>query len=163
MSGILKSKKQYIFQPSLLILTCLCLVVPSGKLSKAAWLTGTWKHISTGGAIYENWKKESENTLVGMSYTVKEGDTIVFETIQLTEKNDSLLYIPKVKYQNDEQPVIFTATIITNEKMVFRNDQHDFPQIISYTKITKDSMVAEISGSAEGILKSRAYPMVRIE
>lgn len=146
-----------------LIFTCLCLVLPSGKLSKVAWLTGTWKHSSTDGAIYESWKKESENSLVGMSYTVKEGDTIVFETIHLTEQNDSLLYIPKVKYQNDEQPVIFTATIITNEKMVFHNDQHDFPQIISYTKITTDSMVAEISGRAEGILKSKAYPMVRVE
>lgn len=49
------------------------------------------------------------------------------------------------------------------EWLVFENPMHDFPQIISYTKITCDSLVAQISGEKNGQERKQAFPMKRVE
>lgn len=38
---------------------------------------------------------------------------------------------------------------------------HDFPQRISYTLIHKDSLLAEISGTRNGIAQRKLFPMKR--
>jgi hypothetical protein len=47
--------------------------------------------------------------------------------------------------------------------MIFENPAHDFPQFISYTKITTDSLVAEISGTKNGQARKQRFPMKRIK
>ena len=49
------------------------------------------------------------------------------------------------------------------DTIVFENPQHDFPQIISYTKINADSLVAEISGSKNGQELKQTFPMKRVK
>jgi hypothetical protein len=44
-------------------------------------------------------------------------------------------------------------------KMVFENEQHDFPQQISYQKLSRDSLVAEISGVIKGEFRAQQFPM----
>jgi hypothetical protein len=46
-------------------------------------------------------------------------------------------------------------------EMVFENPKHDYPQKITYRQITKDSMVATISGIQQGKPSSDSYPMKR--
>jgi hypothetical protein len=43
--------------------------------------------------------------------------------------------------------------------LVFENKEHDFPQKITYTKISNDSIVAEISGMKDGKQSKESYPM----
>ena len=81
----------------------------------------------------------------------------------LLQDKDGLYYIPVVKNQNDGLPVKFAATTITKEKIVFENAQHDFPQVISYTKINKDSLVAEIAGTKNGKERKQVFPMKRVK
>lgn len=135
------------------------------QIKKAQWLIGTWENPSTGpsrGSIYENWKKTSDTELVGKSYILKEKDTIIFENIRLVQEQGELFYIPTVKNQNNELPVRFALKTISDEVLVFENPEHDFPQIISYTKINADSLVARISGIKNGQERSQSYPMKRI-
>src|SRR5690606_29225029 len=94
----------------------------------------------------ESWTKTSDTEFAGKSYILKEKDTVIFETIRLVQEKDGLFYIPTVRNQNDNLPVRFALKAISDTEMVFENPKHDFPQIISYTKITSDSLVAEISG-----------------
>jgi hypothetical protein len=54
-------------------------------------------------------------------------------------------------------------TSSTSNQLVFENSIHDFPQIITYTQITKDSLLAVISGKINGIMNSQDFPMKRIE
>ena len=42
---------------------------------------------------------------------------------------------------------------------MFENPGHDFPKKISYTKITNDSLVAEISGQQQGKPASEKFAM----
>jgi hypothetical protein len=43
----------------------------------------------------------------------------------------------------------------------FENRKHNYPQKISYTQISKDSLVTEISGMQSGKLSSEKYIMLR--
>src|SRR5690606_21013709 len=107
------------------------------------WLIGTWENTKAKGSVYETWSKSDVNEFSGKSYMVKEQDTIVFENIRLVREQNKLFYIPTVKNQNENLPVRFIAKTISETQLVFENLQHDFPQIISYTRINADSLLAE--------------------
>ena len=139
-------------------------------IKKAEWLIGTWENLPDGkagktpkGSIYETWSKTNGNEFSGKSYIVKEKDTIVFEKIRLAQEQDGLFYIPTVKNQNNGLPVRFAAKTISKTQLVFENPQHDFPQIISYTKIGADSLVAEISGIKNGQERRQTFSMKRVK
>ncbi|OPC06274.1 hypothetical protein BAS09_01430 [Elizabethkingia ursingii] len=131
-------------------------------IDKAMWLIGTWENKTFRGSIYESWKKINENELAGKSYALKDADTIIFETVQLKQEGESLYYIPTVRNQNDGKPVSFKAYSVTDSKMVFGNPEHDFPQSVSYTKLSADSLVAEISGIKNGNVRNQTFPMKRL-
>ncbi|SKB27452.1 DUF6265 family protein [Daejeonella lutea] len=129
---------------------------------EAEWLIGTWENKTSRGSMYESWKKVSNSELAGKSYMIRERDTVVFENIQLVRKSNLLIYIPTVNGQNNNQPVSFPMISNSDNKVVFENKNHDFPQLISYTRISKDSLIAEISGISKGVVKRQAFPMKRI-
>jgi hypothetical protein len=132
-------------------------------IKQAEWLIGTWENKTQRGSVYETWNKVSNIELAGKSYIVKEKDTIVFENVKLIQIQDTLFCIPTVKNQNDGLPVRFAIKIISNTQLVFENRQHDFPQIISYTKINTDSLVAQISGIKNGQERKQLFPMKRVK
>lgn len=135
----------------------------TGDITKAEWIMGTWENKTPRGSVYENWVKNTDSEFSGTSYTIKAKDTIVFEKIRLVQERKGLFYIPIVKNQNDGLPIRFVAKQISDSKLVFENPNHDFPQIISYTRIGSDSLVAEISGSKNGQDRKQTFPMKRIK
>ncbi len=135
----------------------------TNEIDKAQWLIGTWENNTQKGSIYETWSKINDNEFVGKSYLIQEKDTVIFENIRLTENEEGLFYIPIVKTQNEGLPVRFAAKEISASQLIFENPEHDFPQIISYTKISVDSLVAEISGSINGKVRKQVFPMNRVK
>jgi hypothetical protein len=156
-------KKKIGFAIMAVIFFCSWTAQQKSEIKKAEWLIGTWENKTQRGSIYENWTKISDDELSGKSYVIKEKDSIIFETIRLVKEQDNLFYIPKVKNQNGDLPVRFTATIVSDMELRFENLQHDFPQIISYTKINADSLVAEISGTKNGKDRKQTFPMKRVK
>ena len=146
-----------------LTILCAWTAKQTNDIEKAEWLIGTWENKTQRGSIYETWNKTNDNEFSGMSYIIKEKDTVVFENIRLVQEQDGLFYIPTVKNQNDGLPVRFVSKTISETQLVFENPQHDYPQIISYTKITSDSLVAEISGTKNGQERKQTFPMKRVK
>ncbi len=146
-----------------LIILCAWTTKQAKDIKKAEWLIGTWENKTQRGSIYETWAKISDDELSGKSYILKEKDSIVFETIRLVQEQNNFFYVPKVKNQNDELPVRFASKIISETQLVFENLQHDFPQVISYTKINADSLVAEISGTKNGKERKQTFQMKRVK
>lgn len=131
-------------------------------LKKSEWLIGTWENKSLGN-MYETWVKINEQEFFGKSYVLKKKDTMIFETIRLLQQNNTVFYIPTVKDQNDGLPVRFASKTISDTELVFENPSHDFPQVISYKRINADSLVAEISGTRNGKVRSQIFPMKRVK
>lgn len=131
-------------------------------IEKANWLIAAWGNTTKEGNLTETWTKQNDSTLVGESFLIKDNDTLFSENMLIAQKDDSLYYIPTVKNQNEGKPVSFQLTSITDNTLVFENPKHDFPQKITYTKITNDSLVAEISGIQNGKEGKESYPMKKI-
>ena len=144
-----------------ILVFCASMTQQTNALKKAEWLLGTWELKTAKGSIFETWHQTNETKLSGKSYRIKEKDTLIFETIALVQEQNELFYIPAVKNQNDGLPVRFQSKTISETQMVFENPSHDFPQIISYTRITADSLVAEISGIRNGVERKQVFPMKR--
>ncbi|MDR6922673.1 MULTISPECIES: DUF6265 family protein [Chryseobacterium] len=134
------------------------------ELKKMEWLLGTWETKTPKGSLYETWTRKSNFEFQGKSYFLKNKDTLLFETVQLVEKDKKLHYIVSVKKQNGGFPVSFVSKNTSEEKAtVFENPLHDFPQAISYKKTGKDSLLAEISGSKHGREMKQQFPMRKIK
>ncbi|MES2679501.1 MAG: DUF6265 family protein [Bacteroidota bacterium] len=131
------------------------------KLQKLDWLVGKWENKTPEGYAAEIWEKENDSTFNGVSYFIAGKDTVSFEKISLLQSGLDLFYVPTVKGQNSGQPVTFQMTSQTDDLLVFENPEHDFPQKITYTRITNDSLLAEISGMIEGKPSTQQFPLVR--
>nr|WP_314835169.1 DUF6265 family protein [uncultured Flavobacterium sp.] len=129
------------------------------KIKLAHWLLGNWENKSVEGSLTENWEKVNDSTYKATSYFTKGKDTLHFETIRLQQKGETLTYIATVQGQNDDKPVAFNLITATDKQLVFENLKNDYPQKISYTQISKDSLVTEISGMQQGKISSEKYKM----
>ncbi|MEO4005777.1 DUF6265 family protein [Flavobacterium sp. CAU 1735] len=135
----------------------------STDIKKADWIIGTWENKTPKGSLYETWRKINDHEYRGKSYILQGKDTVVFETIQLVQEGPNLFYIPTVKDQNNNQPVHFIAKTSSATQLIFENRQHDFPQVITYTKTGTDALTAEISGTKNGQERRQSFPMKRIK
>ena len=131
------------------------------NLNKAAWLIGNWGDTSDKGVLTESWIKTNDSVYHGESYFVVKNDTVFSENIELEEANGKLAYIVTVPGQNEEKPVRFEMTLINDTGIIFENPQHDFPNKITYNKITNDSIVAQISGTQNGKHATETFAMKR--
>lgn len=138
-----------------------CTTTRNESVASARWLSGTWENRSKSGVMYEAWLKSSEKEFTGSSYMVKGNDTVVMEKMRLVEEDDQIVYIPIVANQNDGLPIRFIAKTVSDSLLVFENLEHDFPQHISYQRISGDSIVAEIWGDRSGREVRQVFPMKR--
>lgn len=135
----------------------------ASKIVVADWLLGKWENNSENGNLSETWKKVNDSLYDGESYFIKGKDTLHFETIQLIQKGEDLLYVSTIRGQNNDKPVTFVHKADIEKQLVFENPKNDFPQKISYSKITNDSIVIKISGIQQGKPSSAKYSMRKMK
>jgi len=123
------------------------------------WLLGQWENKSDEGNLLEIWEKKNDSIYFGESYFIKGKDTLHSEKIELQQKGENLLYVSTIKGQNNDKPVTFIHNDTIEKQLVFENPKHDFPQKIAYSKITKDSIVIQISGIQQGKPSSERFSM----
>lgn len=134
------------------------------QIEKAAWLTGNWGASTPEGNLTENWVKVNDSVYHGESYFVTpKNDTVFAETVVLDDAAGKMAYTVSVPGQNDEKPVRFDLTKITDTEMTFENPQHDYPSKIVYTQVQADSLVAVIYGKQNGKDKSETFAMKKIK
>jgi hypothetical protein len=131
----------------------------TSKIVVADWLLGKWENNSENGNLSETWIKVSDSIFKGQSYFIKGKDTLHSEQIKLEQKGEALFYISTIKGQNNDEPITFIQNDTIEKKLVFENPKNDFPQIISYSKITNDSIVFQISGIQQGKPSSSKYSL----
>ncbi|SHG36915.1 hypothetical protein SAMN05443549_103415 [Flavobacterium fluvii] len=152
-------KKVILFLFTILIFTSCQKSKEVSKIVVADWLLGNWENKSDDGHLLETWKKVNDSLYDGESYFIKGKDTLHFEKIQMKQKGENLFYIATVKGQNNNKPVTFMHNDTIEKQLVFENPKHDFPQKISYSLITKDSIVIQISGIQQGKPSSERFSM----
>jgi hypothetical protein len=131
-------------------------------LAKAEWLLGDWENLSAEGRWSESWVKANDSTYNGQAFFIRENDTLHQEQIVLSQRGLAVNYTPTVKGQNGDKPVQFNMTSAEGRKLIFENPAHNYPQKISYLQITKDSLVADISGIQQGKPSAERFAMSKV-
>jgi hypothetical protein len=113
-------------------------------------LTGLWKMETSRGSIYEEWHVKNDHTLSGRSFKINNGDTLMLERVSLYMDGNKIIYSPTVTNQNNGQPVQFTLISTKDQRYIFENKEHDFPQRVIYHLVSNNAVHARIEGTKNG-------------
>ena len=114
------------------------------ELPTLKWLLGTWYYDSGPKRYFECWKQRSNYAMEGTSYYLSDEttDTTFTESILLTKIGPDYYYLPKTN--SNPNPVPFKLVLLEEDKVVFENPEHDFPQRITYHRHNDKRMRASI-------------------
>lgn len=129
-------------------------------INEFAWLAGWWQQPTDNGIMFEEWLPVGD-ILSGRAGEIDGADTAISETISIRLEDSAVIYIPVVKGQNGNEPIIFRLTYYSKDSIVFSNPHHDFPQIISYSKLAADTFAARISAMIERQEKAARFVMYK--
>lgn len=129
---------------------------------EAAWLQfkllqGNWK-IENQTSI-ESWKLVNDTLMQGKVYKITNKDTILTETIHLVLLQNKIIYKPRVKSQNRENPVEFELKHCIGNTFIFENSDRDFTQKIGYRFINPTTLLAWKEGTQNGKNIKTDFPM----
>ena len=116
------------------------------------WLIGNWRVERPKETNLEVWEKKSNNRYTAKSFSIKNNDTSLFETIELIKSNEVWSYIVTTNNQNDNKPVSFELVFIGNKEFICLNLHHDFPTRIVYRLVDK-TLFASIEGNINNKLR----------
>lgn len=144
--------KYFYLLAALFLLAAFTPIIQQGNIFKPLHQLagGTWKMKTAKGYICEQWTKTNETELSGRGFRVAGSDTTIEENVQLTVKDGYIFYIPTVNGQNDGKPVLFKLMSSYKGVYTFSNPDHDYPQVVAYQFVSKDSLNAWIDGTIQG-------------
>lgn len=113
-------------------------------------LAGTWVIEYEDYSMFEVWEVIDTDTLVAMSFQVRDGDTLFTEVIELIYTDHQIIYKPRVFYQNEGEAIPFLLSGYRRKTFVFENPDHDFPRRITYILRKKEELEVVIEGDYRG-------------
>jgi hypothetical protein len=131
-------------------------VAVSSPVEALAWLAGCWKHEEPGFRRDEQWMRPSGGTMIGMSRSVAKDRTVEHEYLRIEVREDKLAYVATPSGQAE---AVFLQAEITDRMVAFEAPGHDFPQRITYERMTPRSILAWIEGDVDGVSRVIEFPM----
>ena len=126
-----------------------------------AWMAGCWAPEKGEPGSVEHWLQPAGGTMLGVSRTVKNGQTRQFEFMQLRVNAEGKLVF--IALPSGQKETTFVATSVGEHSVTFENPQHDFPQKVSYRLDPSGRLIGRIEGKRGGTLRGIDFPMRRIE
>jgi len=132
------------------------------ELQKATWLVGEWEKTDSLGTLKEIWTSKNDSTFIGQSYYFQnEKDTLHFESIELMQDQEHLIYSATVKGENNDTAIPFQMTKDEYSLLIFENPKHDYPQKIEYRLLKNKGLSILVSGKEKGNTRSQTYLMTK--
>lgn len=125
----------------------------SGSLS---WLAGCWATPGAEPGSGEMWTSPAGGTLLGVSRTVRGGQTVAWEFMVIRDEADGTYFVAKPSGQPEAR---FRAVSLSATKAVFENPAHDFPQRVIYERRTPTAVTGRIEGTTGGRARSADFPL----
>ena len=126
-----------------------------------AWLAGCWASVGGEAGSGEQWTAPAGNTLLGVSRTVQNSETVAYEFLRIRETEaGEIEYIAKPSGQEE---ATFIMVRLSEGEVVFENSGHDFPQRIIYRLKAGGNLEARIEGEVKGEVRMVEFPMKRVD
>ena len=105
--------------------------VVDAQIEQLAWLSGSWTGETESGFVTEeHWIEPKGGMMLAVNRTSKNGRA-QFEFLRIQEKNGSLSLLAS---PGGRPTIEFKLLELQQEKVVFANPKHDFPQKITYRR-----------------------------
>lgn len=158
-----RKQLQNCFLFSLLIFLNQACTSPSVKdeLDKMKWLEGRWESKKDNIKTIETWQRKFETAYAVHGFMVEGNDTIFTEKITVSSGKEGINYVVIIADQNQGQPVSFLLSENTSNRLVFKNPDHDFPQVIRYVRQSQVSVLVELEGNLKGKLVTEKYTLFK--
>jgi hypothetical protein len=125
-----------------------------------AWLAGCWQGQAGEPGTVEQWLAPAGGTMLGMSRTVKQGNTVEYEFMRLGKLPDgTLAFMPQ---PFGRPPTTFRLARLAETEAVFENRGHDFPQRITYSRPEESRLTASIEGTRNGTPRRVEFKFSRV-
>jgi hypothetical protein len=125
-----------------------CSSPPQKDLTEFKYLIGKWEGNRDGMVLIENWKEEKPSSFSGEGIVFTGKDILFHEKLGLEIQDTTIVYTATTP--NSKTPIPFKLISSGKNKWRFENKEQDFPQLITYTLINPDSLVATIEGIDKG-------------
>ena len=127
-------------------------------VQELAWLAGCWSVEGGEPGSEEHWLAPAGGTLLGVSRTVRGGETVAHELMQIRERAPGDIVF--VAHPSGQAETTFRLVSTDPRALVFENPEHDFPQRVLY-RLDGDRLLARIEGTEGGEAKGFDFPMRR--
>jgi hypothetical protein len=146
--------------PTLLLAACAPLAqAQTDPFAPVAWLAGCWAQQGREAGSVEQWMAPAGGLMLGMARVLKHGRVIEFEFMQLRADAEGRLSF--IAQPQGRPPTEFKLLRAGEAEAVFENANHDFPQRISYRRVSAAELVARIEGEMSGKLRGIDFAMQR--
>jgi hypothetical protein len=132
----------------------------ASDVTALAWMAGCWAPEKGDAGSVEHWLAPAGGTMLGVSRTIKNGETVEFEFMQLRVNAEGKLVF--IALPSGQKETTFVVLSLGKESVTFENPQHDFPQKVSYRLESGDRLVGRIEGNRGGTLRGIDFPMRRV-
>jgi len=121
----------------------------AGLESQLKLLEGRWMEMDQGNYA-ETWASHPGDTmLTGAGFSVKSGVFTRTEKLAIVKSDTSIFYQATVEGQNQGATIPFKWVKQNNDKLVFENPAHDFPQRIEYYFLTDSTLEITVGSIAD--------------
>jgi hypothetical protein len=129
---------------------------PQQDIDSLSWLSGEWE--------MEGFKAHYTSPEGGQIFSVsryfKDGNLTFFEFEQFQMKDGSLHVTPYPKGEKSDSFRLVNSDP-NLKKAVFQNPEHDWPQELSYERISNDRLLILVSGSQNGKMRVERFDLKR--
>lgn len=157
----MRFSRTYINIPVTATSTILLLTIPAlagdDPVAGMKWMSGCWASMDGEPGSGEQWMAPAGGSMFGMSRTVRNGVTVAFEFMRITE--DEAGKVVLVALPSGQQPTTFELLSLSDNEVVFVNPEHDFPQRVIYRLMSGNLLTGRIEGVVSGTAKSIDFPM----
>lgn len=117
---------------------------PDPTLPELSWLAGYWTSSEDGTTIEELWTNGSGYMMLGVHRDVYANGRSSFEYLRIMRTREGIVYVAS---PGGKPGTAFNMTENKDQKVVFENLEHDFPQRIIYSR-SGDTLTARIENEA---------------
>jgi hypothetical protein len=132
--------------------------VAAPRVEDLAWLAGCWDAAGGEPGSEEHWLAPAGGTLFGISRTVRGGQTVTHELMQIRERGPGELVF--IASPAGQATTTFPLVAHGESSVTFENPEHDFPQRVIYRR-DGDVLRARIEGTEGGKEKGFDFPFRR--
>ena len=136
----------------------------SGNIDDVQWLAGKWRGNDRDRVTWvETWNNSTNKSLSGYILALTEdGDTVLHENPKIDLVDGVPYFITTVP--KNPSPVLFKMLGSSDaSNAIFENREQDFPQRITYSKISDAAMQVTLEGTAKGVPKTETLKFERVK